>query len=49
MGNMLGTFPLNGGATVKDLKNGLKNAGFRAGAYVTRNADGHAFRISLGR
>ncbi len=49
MGNMLGTLPLNGGATVKDLKNGLENAGYRAGAYVARNAAGQAFRINLGK
>ena len=49
MGNMLGTLPLNGGATVKELKNGLENAGYRAGAYVARNVSGQAFRINLGK
>ena len=49
MGNMLGKVGLNGGATVTDLKVGLKNAGYRNGAYVVKSAAGQAFRIEIKR
>ena len=47
MGNMLGKVRVNAGATVKDLNAGLKNAGYRNGAYVVKSAAGQSLRIDL--
>lgn len=49
MGNMLGKVRVNAGATVAELKTGLKNAGYHNGAYVVRSAVGQAFRIEIRR
>ena len=49
MGNMLGKVRVNAGATVAELKAGLKNAGFRNGTYVVKSTAGQAFRIEIKR
>ena len=49
MGNEIGKLRVNAGATVKDLNAGLKNAGFRNGAYVVKSAAGQALRIEIQR
>ena len=49
MGNMLGKVHVNAGATVAELKAGLKNAGFRNGTYVVKSTAGQAFRIEIKR
>jgi len=47
MGSELGHIRLNAGATLTDLKAGLKTAGYQGGAYVIRNAAGQTLRINL--
>ena len=49
MGNMLGKVRVNGGATVAELKVGLKNAGYCNGAYVVKSTAGQTFRIVIQR
>jgi hypothetical protein len=49
MGSELGNIRLNAGATLTDLKAGLKTAGFGSGVYVVRNPAGKTMRINLGR
>jgi hypothetical protein len=49
MGNMLGKVRVNAGATVAELKAGLKNTGYRNGAYVVKCTTGQAFRIEIRR
>ena len=49
MGNMLGKVRVNAGATVAELKVGLKNAGYRNGAYVVKSTVGQAIRIEIQR
>ncbi|PWJ67112.1 carbohydrate binding protein with CBM6 domain [Fibrobacter sp. UWR4] len=45
MGHQLGKVRLEGVTTSADIKIGLRNAGYRNGAYVIRNSAGRAFRI----
>ncbi|MBP5590919.1 hypothetical protein J6Y50_03570, partial [bacterium] len=47
MGSELGNIRLNAGATLTDLKAGLKTAGYQGGAYVIRNAAGQTLRINF--
>ena len=47
MGSELGHIRLNAGATLTDLKAGLKTAGYQGGAYVIRNAAGQPLRINF--
>ena len=47
MGSELGNIRLNAGATLTDLKAGLKTAGYQGGAYVIRNAAGQPLRINF--
>lgn len=49
MGSELGNIRLDAGATLTDLKAGLKTAGFGSGVYVVRNPAGKTLRINLGR
>ncbi|MBO7383625.1 MAG: glycoside hydrolase, partial [Fibrobacter sp.] len=49
MGSELGTIRLDAGATLTDLKAGLKAVGFNRGVYVIRNASRQTFRVDLGR
>ncbi len=49
MGSELGNIRLNAGATLTDLKAGLKTAGYQGGAYIVRNSSGQTLRINLGR
>ena len=49
MGNMLGKVRLNAGASLTDVKTGLKTAGYHNGAYIVRNTAGQTIRIKLGR
>ena len=49
MGNMLGKVRVNAGATVAELKVGLKNAGYRNGAYVVKSTAGQTFGIEIKR
>jgi len=49
MGNMLGKVRVNAGATVAELKVGLKNTGYRNGAYVVKSTTGQALRIEIRR
>ena len=49
MGSELGNIRLNAGATLTDLKAGLKTAGYQGGAYVIRNAAGQTLRINFGK
>ena len=45
MGSELGNIRLNAGATLTDLKAGLKTAGYQGGAYVIRNAAGQTLKL----
>lgn len=47
MGSELGNIRLNAGATLTDLKAGLKTAGFGSGVYVVRNPAGKTLRINF--
>ncbi len=49
MGNMLGKVRLNAGASLTDIKAGLRTAGYNNGAYIVRNTDGQTVRINSGR
>ena len=49
MGSELGNIRLNAGATLTDIKTGLKTAGYQGGAYVIRNAAGQTLRINFGK
>ena len=49
MGNMVGKVRLNAGASLTDIKIGLKIAGYHNGAYIVRNAIGQTVRINLGK
>lgn len=48
MGNELGKVRLNAGATLTDLKAGLKTAGFGSGVYVVRNPAGKTLKLQVG-
>lgn len=48
MGSELGHIRLNAGATLTDLKAGLKTAGFGSGVYVVRNAAGKTLKLQVG-
>ena len=45
MGSELGNIRLNAGATLTDLKAGLKSAGFGSGVYVVRNPAGKILKL----
>ena len=49
MGNMLGKVRLNAGASLTDIKAGLRTAGYNNGAYVIRSAAGQTFRVNFGK
>ena len=49
MGNMLGKVRLNAGASLTDIKAGLRTAGYNNGAYIIPNTDGQTFRVSFGK
>lgn len=48
MGSELGHIRLNAGATLTDLKAGLKTAGFGSGIYVVRNPAGKTLKLQVG-
>jgi hypothetical protein len=48
MGSELGHIRLNAGATLTDLKAGLKTAGFGSGVYVVRNPAGRTLKLQVG-
>ena len=48
MGSELGNIRLNAGATLTDLKAGLKTAGFGSGVYVVRNPVGKTLKLQVG-
>lgn len=48
MGSELGNIRLNTGATLTDLKAGLKTAGFGSGVYVVRNPVGKTLKLQVG-
>jgi hypothetical protein len=48
MGSELGNIHLNSGATLTDLKAGLKTAGFGSGVYVVRNPAGKTLKLQIG-
>lgn len=48
MGSELGNIRLNAGATLMDLKAGLKTAGFGSGVYVVRNPAGRTLKLQVG-
>ena len=48
MGSELGNIRLNAGATLTDLKAGLKTAGFVSGVYVVRNPAGRTLKLQAG-
>ena len=48
MGSELGNIRLNAGATLTDLKAGLKTAGFGSGVYVVRNPAGKTLKMQVG-
>ena len=49
MGSELGNIRLNAGATLTDLKAGLKTAGFGSGVYVVRNPAGKTLKLQAGK
>ena len=49
MGNMLGKVRLNAGASLTDIKAGLRTAGYNNGAYIIRNTNGQTFRVNFGK
>jgi hypothetical protein len=49
MGHQLGKVSLDAGASLTDIKTGLKTAGYQGGAYVIRNAAGQTLRINFGK
>ena len=48
MGSELGNIRLKAGATLTDLKAGLKTAGFGSGVYVVRNPAGKTLKLQVG-
>lgn len=48
MGSELGNIRLNAGATLMDLKAGLKTAGFGSSVYVVRNPAGKTLKLQVG-
>ena len=48
MGNELGKIRLNAGASLIEIKNGLKTAGFGRGVYVVRNPAGKPLKLQVG-
>lgn len=48
VGHQLGKIRLNAGATLTDLKAGLKTAGFGSGVYVVRNPAGKTLKLQVG-
>jgi hypothetical protein len=48
MGNELGKVRLNAGATIAELKAGLKNASFHAGTYIVRSPTGKSLKLQVG-
>ncbi len=48
MGSELGNIRLNAGATLTDLKAGLKTADFGSGVYVVRNPAGKTLKLQVG-
>ena len=48
MGSELGHIRLNAGATLTDIKTGLKTAGFGSGVYVVRNPAGKTLKLQVG-
>ena len=48
IGSELGHIRLNAGATLTDLKAGLKTAGFGSGVYVVRNPAGKTLKLQVG-
>jgi hypothetical protein len=48
MGSELGNIRLNAGATLMDLKAGLKTAGFGSSVYVVRNTAGKTLKLQVG-
>ncbi|WP_290734637.1 family 43 glycosylhydrolase [Fibrobacter sp. UBA3806] len=48
MGSELGNIRLDAGATLTDLKVGLKTAGFGSGVYVVRNPAGKTLKLQVG-
>jgi hypothetical protein len=48
MGNQLGKIRLNAGASLIEIKNGLKTAGFGRGVYVVRNPAGKTLKLQVG-
>jgi hypothetical protein len=48
MGNELGKVRLNAGATIAELKAGLKNASFHAGTYIVRSPNGKTLKLQVG-
>ena len=49
MGHQLGKVCLEGATSSADFKTGLRNAGYRNGAYVIRNTAGQTFRVVFGK
>lgn len=49
MGHQLGTVRLNAGASLTDIKAGLKTAGYHGGAYIIRNVAGQTLRVNFGK
>ena len=48
MGNELRKVRLNAGATIAELKAGLKNASFHAGTYIVRSPTGKTLKLQVG-
>ena len=49
MGNMLGKVRLDAGASLTDIKAGLRTAGYNNGAYIIPNTDGQTLRVNFGK
>ncbi|WP_295069777.1 family 43 glycosylhydrolase [uncultured Fibrobacter sp.] len=47
MGNMLGKVRLNAGASLTEIKIGLKTAGYHNGTYIVRNSIGQTFKVNF--
>jgi hypothetical protein len=48
MGSELGNIRLDAGATLPDIRQGLKTAGFGSGVYVVRNPAGKTLKLQVG-
>ena len=48
MGSELGNIRLDAGATLPDIRQGLRNAGFGSGVYVVRNPAGRTLKLQVG-